>query len=302
VPIDVVVVAYRSGACLRGCVEPLSGVDGVRVFVADNGCPDDSTATVADLPLEIVRMGSNRGFAAACNAAAKRGDGEAILFLNPDARIGHDMLGPLVRAARAGAGGPLVRNDLDQVDCSVRRDPRLRSTFAEAFLLHHLFPERAWATELVRDAYDVQHSAEWLSGAALCVDRAAFERVGGFDERFFLYSEDADLCRRLRGAGFTITFEPAAVARHQGGASAPKPGQAALKAHARIRYVRIHERGLRYGCFRVGFVVYELIRVPIALARSRTELHGRIASLLATLGVRPELPPSRPAAATPRTS
>lgn len=301
-PTDVVVVAYRSGACLRGCVEPLSGVDGIRIFVADNACPDDSTATVADLPLEIVRMEGNKGFAAACNAAAKRGSGEAILFLNPDARIEPDMLGPLVETARAGASGPLVRNDLDEIDCSVRRDPRLRSTFAEAFFLHHAFPGRTWATELVRANYDVRHPAEWLSGAALCVDRTAFETVGGFDERFFLYSEDADLCRRLRVAGFAITFEPAAAARHQGGASAPKPGQAALKAHARIRYARIHERGLRYGGFRVGFVVFELIRLPVALVRSRTELRGRIAALLATLGVRPELPPSRPAAAAFRTS
>jgi N-acetylglucosaminyl-diphospho-decaprenol L-rhamnosyltransferase len=293
VPTDVVVVAYRSSACLRRCVEPLSGVDGVRVFVADNGCPDDSTATVADLPLEIVRMGRNRGFGAACNVAAKRGDGESILFLNPDAQIDPDALGPLMRAARAGASGPLIRNGPHEIHYSVRRDPRLASTFAEAVFLHHLLPRAIWATELVRDGYDTRQPAEWLSGAALCVDRAAFERIGGFDERFFLYSEDADLCRRLRSAGFSVTFEPATVARHEGGASAPAPGQAALKAHARIRYARIHERRLRYACFRGGFMLYELVRIPVALTRSRAELRGRLAALLATLGARPRVPPSR---------
>lgn len=296
------VVAYRSSACLRSCVESLSGVDGIRVFVADNGCPEDSTATVADLPLEIVRMGRNRGFGAACNAAAKRGDGESILFLNPDAQVEPGALGPLVRAARAGASGPLVRKGADEIHYSVRRDPRLSSTFAEAFYLHHLVPHASWATELVRDGYDTRHPAEWLSGAALCVDRAAFERVGGFDERFFLYSEDADLCRRLRAAGFSVTFEPATVAHHEGGASAPAPGQAALKAQARIRYARIHERRLRYALFRAGFVLHELMRFPAALVRSRAELHGRLAALLATLGARPEVPPSRAPATTLRSS
>jgi len=293
-----VVVAYRSSECLRMCVEPLAGVDGVRVFVADNGCPEDSTTTVADLPVEIVRMGGNRGFGAACNVAAARGEGETILFLNPDAQIEPDALGPLLRAARAGAGGPLITSGTDEIHLSVRRDPRLASTFAEALFLHHLVPRASWATELVRDGYDVCHPAEWLSGAALCVDRAAFERVGGFDERLFLYSEDADLCRRLRDAGYSVTFEPASVARHQGGASAPAPGQAALKAYARIRYARIHEHGLRYACFRIGFVLYELMRLPVALGRSRPALRGRLAALRVTLGARPQVPPSRAPATT----
>ena len=263
------------------------------MFVADNGCPDDSTATVADLPLEIVRMGGNLGFGAACNAAAERGDGQAILFLNPDAQVDPGALGPLLRAGRAGASGPLVRDFADEIHLSVRRDPRLRSTFAEALFLHHVVPRASWATELVHDGYDVRHAAEWLSGAALCVDREAFERVGGFDESFFLYSEDADLCRRLRAAGFSVTYEPATAARHEGGASAPSPGQAALKAYARVHYARVHERGARYAAFRVGFALHELMRLPVALARSRAELHGRFAALRATLGVRPAAPPSR---------
>lgn len=298
---DVVVVAYRSSACLRSCVEPLSRTEGVRVFVADNACPEDSTATVADLPLEIVRMGRNRGFGAACNAAAKRGDGQAILFLNPDARIEPDALGPLVRAGRGGAAGPRIRDAAGGVHLSVRRDPRLRSTFAEALFLHHLAPRAPWSTELVRDGYDARHEAEWLSGAALCVDRASFEQVGGFDERFFLYSEDADLCRRLRAAGFSVVYDPAAAAQHEGGASAPAPGQAALKAHARVCYARIHERGLRYACFRAGFVLHELVRLPVALARSRAELSGRLAALRTTLGAPPAVPPSRAPATSLRT-
>ena len=163
-PTDVVVVAYRSSACLRRCVEPLCGAEGIRVLVADNGCPEDSTATVADLPLEIVRMGGNRGLGAACNAAARRGEARTILFLNPDAVIEPGAIRTLAtaleREPRGGACGPLVRDGADSVSPSVRRDPRVRSTFAETFFLHHLAPRAAWASELVRDRYDVRHPAE----------------------------------------------------------------------------------------------------------------------------------------------
>jgi GT2 family glycosyltransferase len=295
--VDVVVVAYRSGGCLRRCVEPLVERDDIRVFVADNGCPDDSTATVADLPVEIVRMGSNRGFATACNAAARRGDGEAILFLNPDAEISADSIETLHSTLMSddgnGACGPAIRDAAGVVSPSVRRDPRLGSAFAEALFVHHLAPHAPWASELVWNAYETRHEAEWLSGAALCVRRSAFEQVGGFDERFFLYSEDADLCARLRAAGYSVVFEPAAVALHEGGASAPAPGQAALKAHARVRYARLHSTGIRYAAFRFAFVLYELVRIPVALARSRAHLRGRVASLSASLGGRPQTPPSR---------
>jgi len=297
VRVDVVVVAYRSGGCLRRCVEPLCGHEGLSVFVADNGCPDDSTATVADLPVEIVRMGSNRGFAAACNAAAARGDAEAVLFLNPDAEISVDAIetlyGSLFADADCGACGPAVRDAAGTLSPSVRRDPRVRTAFAEALYVHHLVPHARWASELVLNGYDERHRAEWLSGAALCVRRSAFEQIAGFDERFFLYSEDADLCARLRAAGFAVVFDPAAVALHEGGASAPAPGQAALKAHARVRYARLHAHGARYACFRIAFVLYELLRLPVALVRSRAHLRGRLASLAATLGVRPRTPPSR---------
>ena len=301
VRVDVVVVAYRSGGCLRRCVEPLAGREGIAVFVVDNGCPDDSTATVADLPVEIVHMGSNRGFAAACNAAARLGDGDAILFLNPDAEISRTALEALYDSLESdpqcGACGPVIRDAAGAISPSARRDPRLASALAEALFVHHLAPRAAWSTELVWTGYESRHEAEWLSGAALCVRRTAFEQVGGFDERFFLYSEDADLCARLRARGYTVVLEPAAVALHEGGASAPAPGQAALKAHARVRYARLHSSGARYAAFRVAFVLYELVRLPIALVRSRAHLRGRVASLSATLGVRPQTPPSRGQAA-----
>jgi N-acetylglucosaminyl-diphospho-decaprenol L-rhamnosyltransferase len=287
--VDVVVVAYRSAAHLRACVEPLAGAAGLHVVVVDNACPERSPSLVSDLPVDIVKMGFNAGFGAGCNAGARRGYGKAILFLNPDARIAP---GDVLRLARrlsrdtfAGACGPRITDSSGRTSPTMRRLPRLKTAFAEALFLHHLLPRTSWVSEIVRTGYDTRTAAEWLSGAVLCVRRAAFEQVGGFDERFFLYCEDTDLCFKLRRAGYHVWYEANVPASHEGGASAPSPGQASLKVAARMTYVGIHAGKSRYLGFRVASALYELLRLPIALARSPAHFRGRAAALATTLGL-----------------
>jgi N-acetylglucosaminyl-diphospho-decaprenol L-rhamnosyltransferase len=287
--VDVVVVAYRSAAHLRACVEPLAGAAGLHVIVVDNACPERSPSLVSDLPLEIVEMGFNAGFGAGCNAGARRGRGKAILFLNPDARIAPtDVLRLARRLSRdsfAGACGPRITDASGRTSLTMRRLPRLKTAFAEAFFVHHLIPRAAWASEIVRTGYDKRMAAEWLSGAVLCVRRAAFEQVEGFDERFFLYCEDTDLCFKLRRAGYHVWYEPSVFASHEGGASAPSPGQASLKAAARMTFAGIHAGRARYLGFRLASALYEFVRLPIALARSPAHFRGRATALGTTLGL-----------------
>ena len=286
--VDVVVVAYRSAAHLRACVEPLAAEEDLRVIVVDNACPEDSAATVADLPIELVEMGRNAGFAAACNVGARRGSGEAILFLNPDAAMAPGD----VRVLAAGLEGdrsraavaPRILAPTGETEWSMFREPRLASSFGEALFLHHVFRDARWATEQVRTGYDRSSAPEAVIGAALLVRRSTFERVGGFDEAFFLYCEDIDLCTRLRRAGFTLLYEPAATARHARGGSTPAAYRAALRAEARIVYARVHSRGLRYGCFRLACVLHEAARLPVAAVRSTRQLRARAGAVAVALG------------------
>jgi GT2 family glycosyltransferase len=286
--IDVVVVAYRSAAHLRACVEPLAGEDDLRVIVVDNACPEDSTATVADLPIEILAMGHNAGFAAACNLAARQNSGEGILFLNPDASMTPRDVGVL--AARLGrdpncaAVAPRIVVPTGETEWSMFREPRLASSFGEALFLHHLFRAATWPIQQVREGYDRASQPEALIGAALLLRRTAFERVGGFDEAFFLYCEDIDLCTRLRRQGHTLVFEPAATARHARGQSTPTVYQAALRAESRIVYARAHSRGLRYGGFRLACALHEVARLPVAASRSTRQLRARAAAVAVSLG------------------
>jgi GT2 family glycosyltransferase len=287
VDVDVVTVAYRSERHLRSCVEPLAGAPGIRVFVVNNDCPNRSADTVRDLPVTVVEMGRNAGFGAGSNAGARAGSAPAILFLNPDGEMQPDQVLLLAEAferdPRCGAVGPHILETDGTTQLSMRRTPRLRSAFAEAFFLNNLLPGASWTSEIVTGGYEQAREVEWLSGAVLCARRSAFEEVGGFDERFFLYSEDIDLCTRLRLAGYRLRYEPGPIARHAGGGSAPRPGQVALKAEARITYARLHEPRPRYAAFRAAFVLNELLRLPLAATRSRGHLRGRLAALAVTL-------------------
>jgi GT2 family glycosyltransferase len=167
------------------------------------------------------------------------------VFLNPDALLDEEGLTHLVKALddpRVGVAGPRIVGRDGALDYSQRRFPRLRSTFAQAFFLHRLFPAARWTDEVVRDraAYEVAGPTEWLSGACLAVRRELLEQLGGFDEGFFMYCEDKDLCRRAWDAGYQVVYLPTATASHDGGGSAPRSALLPVLAASRIRYAEKH--------------------------------------------------------------
>jgi len=245
-PVDVVVVSYNSSDHLRACVEPLARAADVHVVVVDNASEDDSLASVADLPLTAVALECNGGFSHGCNVGLRKGTAPFVLLLNPDAVIDESSLRRLVRVLEeddgVGCAAPRIVHPDGELHYSQRRFPRLRSTYAQALFFHRILPRASWTDELVRDerAYTVRGSPEWVSGACILLRRAALEELGGLDERFFLYCEDTDLCRRLRDAGLDIRFEPEAVVIHEGGASAPRSSLLPVLAASRIRYASAH--------------------------------------------------------------
>jgi GT2 family glycosyltransferase len=274
--VDVVVVSYNSREHLRSCVEPFVGLPGIRVIVIDNASEDGSLDAVADLPV-LALARHNGGFAFGCNAGWREGKAPFVLFLNPDATLDVESLdqlvGVLAADSRVGAVGPKLVSTNGSLILSQRRYPRLRSTYAEALFLHRVWPRAEWVSESVRalGAYERPGAPEWLSGTCLLVRRDALERVGGFDERFFLYCEEIDLCRRLREAGFEIRYEPTAVCYHVGGASAPRPTLLPVLAQSRVRYAQKH--------FSAGGALLE--RLGIALNALTHSLFSRGAAVRA---------------------
>jgi N-acetylglucosaminyl-diphospho-decaprenol L-rhamnosyltransferase len=287
--VDVVIVAYNSRDTLRACVEPLVQLSWASVTVVDNASPDDSALVVADLPIRTIRAPRNGGFAYGCNLGTAGSAAEFVLLLNPDARIDPASLRTLVSALRAdpalGSVGPRTLGDGGHLVWTQRRFPRLRSTYARALGLHHVAPLASWADDVIKKpvAYARPAMPDWLSGGCVLLRRTALDDVRGLDEGFFLYSEETDLFRRLRGRGWRARFEPQATAYHKGFGSAPRETTPPIMARSHVRYARKHHGML--------VAVLEAIAMSIdALARAAAWIHrparrrGHLAAARAALG------------------
>jgi N-acetylglucosaminyl-diphospho-decaprenol L-rhamnosyltransferase len=271
--IDVVVVSYNSRDTLRDCVAPLAGVPGVGVTVVDNASPDRSLEVVADLPVQAIDSGRNGGFAFGCNLGMAAGGAPYVLFLNPDARIdGEDvarLAAVLDAEPDAALVGPRLLEDGDQQVPSMRRYQRAGSTWAQALFVHRVMRRAAWANEIVRDpaVYDAVAHPEWLSGACLLARREVLEAIGGFDEGFFLYCEDMDLCRRVYAAGHRVRYEPGVAVHHEGGRSAPRASLYAVLARSRIRFARVHYGRVSAFVQRAGLAANAVTHIVAAVGR-----------------------------------
>jgi len=259
--VDVVVVSYNSEDHLRACIEDLSRDDRYNVIVVDNASVDGSRESIADLRVEILAELRNHGFSRACNKGWKQGRAPFVLFVNPDTRIDSSAVEALVRVLEGettvGVAGPRILDEEGGLMLSQFRFPRIRSTLSEALYLYRLFPRRAWATETVAEssAYVRAQDVEWLSGACLLVRREILNVTGGFDERFFMYSEDTELCLAVRALGLRVRFEPSAVIVHVGGGSATRSSLLPVRTRSRLAYVTKNCSRYQALAHRFGFAV-----------------------------------------------
>jgi len=255
--VSVVVVNFNAGAALEatlGSLEGgLSGLDWDAVVV-DNASSDGSErhAEMAGPRVRLLRQPRNGGFAAGVNAGLAATTAPDVLILNPDCSVDTGAVRmlreQLHRWPRCAIVGPRILDPDGQLQESARGDPNLLTgIFGRTGLLSRLLP----GTRIVRknlssqDAIDSGASSivvEWVSGACMLARRTALVVVQGFDERYFLYWEDADLCRRLRTAGWETRYVPPAVVRHQvGQSSRSAPGLANREFHrSAYRYYVTH--------------------------------------------------------------
>ena len=281
--VDVVVVTYNSAETIAAAVEQLGGVESTRVIVVDNASSDGTVERLRTLPVETVALAENGGFAHGCNVGWRAGEAPYVLFLNPDARIGPEAVAALAaeldRDERVGAVAPRIEEPDGSLDFSLRRFPRLRSSFAQALFLHRVFPEATWVDEVIRDPaeYDHSHPAEWVSGACFAVRRSVLEELGGLDESFFHYSEGVDVCARIWRSGREVRFVPAARAEHEGGASAPRARLLPILAASRIRYAAKHDS--RAGLLALRASVALGSATHVVLARNAASRRGHLRAL-----------------------
>jgi GT2 family glycosyltransferase len=247
--VDVVIVNWNSGALLRECVAALDRstiASRLAVVVVDNASSDGSADGLATgrAHLHIVRNTDNRGFAAACNQGAQAGSAALVLFLNPDVRVAPDTVeraaSHLDEPAQSGVGvlGVQLRDRDGRVQRSCARAPTARSLLLQTLFLDRLCPALVAPHFLNEWDHADTRPVDQVMGAFLMIRRNVFAKLGGFDERFFLYFEDVDLCLAARAAGWSVVHYAGARAEHVGGGSTAAVKDLRLYHHAtsRVRY------------------------------------------------------------------
>jgi GT2 family glycosyltransferase len=232
--IDIIIVNYNSTDCLLDCLESvygeLCGTPAI-IWIVDNGSSDGIDRITDRFPeVLLARNNRNLGFAAAVNQGLKKTSSSYVVLLNPDSYILKGffpaMLPFMEENPRIGIAGPRILNGDGSVQGSARSFPTpLTALFGRASLLSRLFPKNSVTkANVLTEASDGVHPMEvdWVSGACMVVRRKAIEAVGCFDERFFMYWEDADWCRRMRQGGWSIVYFPPAEVVHHVGVSSGK--------------------------------------------------------------------------------
>jgi len=194
----------------------------------DNASSDDSVAALerAPVPVRVLRNPENLGFGCAANRAARGAQGRYLLLLNPDTEVQDHAMDRAVAYLETnpdvGILGAKVLNSDGTLQRAARRSiPRPSVAFFQLSGLGRLWRNHAAAGAYNLERLDPDQTAEVgaVSGAFLLIRREAWEHAGGFDERFFLYGEDLDLCLSVSRLGYRVVYYPEAVVLHHKGAS-----------------------------------------------------------------------------------
>jgi len=251
-----VVVNYESGSLLTTCVADLrrAGID--EVVVVDNGSVDGSTvaAQAAVEGLDVLVPGSNLGYGAAANRGVAATTAPLILVCNPDLEVPAAAVAALATALDADSAralvGPLIRTSTGERYPSARQFPSMIDAAGHAllgiFAPDNRFTRNYQRSELDGAAVEIR-TVDWVSGACFLVRRSAFEQVGGFDESYFMYAEDVDLCWRLGQAGWRVMYAPTAEVTHVQGQSTNRHPYRMIVEHHRslLRFASRSSKGWR---------------------------------------------------------
>ena len=281
VDLSIVIVSWNACDYLVHCLDSIkaSGCEfDVETIVVDNGSSDGSSEAVEELhsDVRVIRLGRNTGFAHANNVGMRAAKGRYIVLVNSDVIVKPRCLDQLVcfmeRNPRVGLSAPLVHNGDGSLQPSCRRLPGLWNTLCRALALDRLAPRMEWVGgQVMRDwAHDRQRRVQALSGCFMFLRREALDEVGLFDESFFIYAEDMDLCRRLVAGGWGIVFQPEAEIVHFGGvSSANQPVRFAIeKMRAELGYWRKHHGRGGMALARALLALQEMLRMVSRLVLS----------------------------------
>jgi N-acetylglucosaminyl-diphospho-decaprenol L-rhamnosyltransferase len=238
--VTVIVITFSPGDSLETCLRSLRHAIDVpyEVLIVDNGSTDGAPQRAATrYGARLIEVGRNSGYGTAANIGAAESSAPWLLVINPDTEFVPGSLTRLLAASQrwsdAGVLGPALLTGEGELYPSARAIPSLTTGIGHALCVRW-WPSNPWTTAYRREGrLPVEGPADWLSGACMLFRSEAFARVGGFDERYFMYFEDLDVCERLTSAGWMNVYVPSAVVRHVGGLSTSRLPATMTVAHHR---------------------------------------------------------------------
>lgn len=240
-----VIVSYNVRDLLVRCIASLRA-DGVgHIVVVDNDSSDGSAeaARRADPEVEVIALDRNVGFGSGANAGVVRTTAPYVVILNPDLEVEpgatKTLLDALEQDPTVGIAAPLIVTPDGRLYPSARRFPDMVDAAGHAFL-HFVWRSNPFSRRYRMLDWDHTDAADvdWVAGTHFVVRRTAWDEVGGFDEGFFMYLEDVDLCWRLKARGWRVRYEPAARVVHAIGRSTDQTPYRMIAEHHRslLRY------------------------------------------------------------------
>lgn len=228
--VSVVIISFNTRQMTLDCLRALdadlrAGATSAEVWVVDNASTDQSVAAVRSAypEVRVIENDRNVGFGAANNQAMRRATGDFLLLLNSDAFVEPGTISALVRYLHdhptAGAVGPRLLNVDGTLQRSCHTFPSPTRAWLENLGISYVLANHPTIGDYRRWGHDADRDVDFAIGACLLVRRSVYEQVGGFDEAFFMYSEETDWQRRIHAAGWSIAFTPSARVTHLGGGS-----------------------------------------------------------------------------------
>jgi N-acetylglucosaminyl-diphospho-decaprenol L-rhamnosyltransferase len=259
--------------CLRTVFEHAGDID-LDVVVADNESIDGTRELVeGEFPAARVVTCENRGFAHANNRALMTCDARYVLFLNPDTEIVSGTFAQLVETlderplvGLAGVRQVMANGELFP---TIRRFPNALRVLGDALGAERLSLRTGWLGERELDLslYDREIRCDWTSGSFMLARREALESAGFLDERFFIYSEEPDLCRRMQRAGWEVRHLPVMTIIHHAEKAGVNPKMTAQDAFTRLQYAHKHFSRTHRAVYVAALCIRYLARYPLGNAR-----------------------------------
>ena len=253
--LSVLIVTYNSESTIKACLESvfLAGKPiEMETVVVDNRSSDETVDILDNLAAEYTNLivkknRANRGFAVGNNQALELARGEHILILNPDTILSKDVLENLLRELqqdeKIGVVAPQLQFPEGGLQKTCRRFPTHMDVIYNVFGLSSLFPNSPRFNGWKMGDFDhrTRQEVDQPAGAALLVRGELFRSLNGFDENFPMFFNDVDLCKRIKGEGYTIWYLPQYAIQHLGGASV-KQVRMKMTVSSHISFFRYFEK------------------------------------------------------------